>query len=201
MWFLRKPPAERIRVFLAREGERAYSYRAVGATRGEAPAGYDLDQNRTRLGQGRSVFDAASRAVRHWRMFPSPWTEIDPADSPIVAGGVVAVLAHVFGFWWLNACRIVYVIEEGNPTRRFGFAYGTLPGHVESGEERFAVEMDDEDVVWYDVRAFSRPRHWLVRLGYPLARRLQARFARESQAAMRRIVSAGSPPVTGGPSP
>lgn len=74
-------------------------------------------------------------------------------------------------------------------TRRFGFAYGTLPAHVEEGEERFCIELHDDGTVWYDLRAFSRPRYWPVRLGKPLARRLQRRFARESQAAMYHAVA------------
>ena len=47
------------------------------------------------------------------------------------------LLARALGLWVLNACRIVYVIEEDGPLRRFAFAYGTLPEHAESGEERF----------------------------------------------------------------
>ena len=38
---------------------------------------------------------------------------------------------------------------------RFGFAYGTLPGHGGSGEERFLIERDRDDGVWYDILAFS----------------------------------------------
>jgi uncharacterized protein (UPF0548 family) len=73
---------------------------------------------------------------------------------------------------------------------KFGFAYGTLPEHAESGEERFLIEWDrGENSVWYDILAFSRPRHWLARLGYPLTRRLQARFRRDSAAAMLKAVS------------
>src|SRR5262249_42824659 len=113
----------------------------------------------------------------------------------IQEGNVVAMLARVFCVWWLNACRIVYVFDESEPVRRFGFAYGTLPGHVERGEERFSVEWLADDTVWYDLRAFSRPRYWLTRLGYPLARRVQRRFARDSLAAMREAIAAslGSP--------
>ena len=78
------------------------------------------------------------------------------------------------------------MVEE--PARR-GFAYGTLPGHAESGEERFLVEWDRSDnAVWYDIVAFSRPKHPLARLGYPLTRRTQKRFARDSVAAMRRAI-------------
>jgi uncharacterized protein (UPF0548 family) len=69
----------------------------------------------------------------------------------------VAVIARALGLWWLNACRIVYIVDESEPLRRFGFAYGTLPGHVGTGEERFLVEWDPAgDGVWYDILAFSR---------------------------------------------
>ena len=110
----------------------------------------------------------------------------------------MASLARAGGLWWLNACRIVYVIDEPSPVRRFGFAYGTLPGHVECGEERFCVEHLADDSVWYDIRAFSRPRFWMTRLGYPLARRLQKRFAAESKAIMLRVAAEASAPARAG---
>ncbi len=72
---------------------------------------------------------------------------------------VVAVLGRAVGLWWLNCCRIVYVVNEVGLVAKFGFAYGTLPGHVESGEERFQVEWNRNDnTVWYDLLAFSRPK-------------------------------------------
>ena len=86
----------------------------------------------------------------------------------------------------MSACRIVYVLVE---PRRFGFAYGTLPAHVERGEERFLVEWCADDSVWYDILAFSRPNHWLVRLGYPITRLLQKRFARDSMRVMQAAVN------------
>jgi uncharacterized protein (UPF0548 family) len=118
-------------------------------------------------------------------MFPAPWTVIEPGDTPITAGETLAVHVRVFGIWWLNATRIVYVIDE---PRRFGFAYGTLPGHAERGEERFTVEWLGDDTVWYDVLAFSRPRHILARLAYPLTRMFQRRFGRASKASMAAAV-------------
>jgi uncharacterized protein (UPF0548 family) len=62
----------------------------------------------------------------------------------------VGILGRHLGVWSLNACRIAYTIEEETPLlRRYGFAFGTLPGHVERGEERFTVEWQgDEDTVW-----------------------------------------------------
>ena len=198
MWRFKKPTDDQIRAFIAAQDAHPYSYREVGASENGTPAGYDLDHNRTLLGHGPAAFEAACEAIRRWRMFPPPWTEVQPPDTPIEAGRVVTMLARAFGLWWMNACRIVYVVDETTPVRRFGFAYGTLPAHVERGEERFTVEWDDEDRVWYDVRAFSRPRYWLARLGYPLARRLQRRFVAQSQAAMRRFVANASRPAPAG---
>jgi uncharacterized protein (UPF0548 family) len=84
-------------------------------------------------------------------------------------------------------------VDEQGPVQRFGFAYGTLPGHAESGEERFTVAWHEADgAVWYDILAFSRPQQLLARLGYPFARRLQKRFARGSAAAMQRAVVEGT---------
>lgn len=83
-------------------------------------------------------------------------------------------------------------MDEEGPVKRFGFAYGTLSEHAESGEERFTVEWhEQDDAVWYDILAFSRPQQLLARLGYPFARRLQKRFARDSAAAMLRAVAEG----------
>jgi uncharacterized protein (UPF0548 family) len=90
----------------------------------------------------------------------------------------------------INACRIIYIVNDDGPITRFGFAYGTLPGHIESGEERFVIEWNrDSDEVHYDILAFSRPRHWTARLGYPFARVQQRRFARGSAAAMQAAVA------------
>jgi uncharacterized protein (UPF0548 family) len=163
------------------------SYSAVGATAGAPPAGYVVDRTRIKLGDGARVFTAARAALERWEHFRMGWVETWPPETPIQAGQVVAVIARLFGLWWLNTCRIVYIVDEEGPVKRFGFAYGTLPEHAESGEERFTVEWHEADsAVWYDILAFSRPQQFLARLGYPFARRLQKRFARDSAAAMLR---------------
>ena len=138
----------------------------------------------------------ARAALERWEHFRLGWVEALPADDTIQPGATVAVVARTFGVWWLNACRVVYVVDdERGPVRRWGFAYGTLPGHAERGEERFLIEWDRSSGgggggVWYDILAFSQPNHLLARLGYPLARRLQKRFARDSAVAMVRAVGA-----------
>ena len=195
MLLLRKPSPAAVRDFLAGQIGLEFTYPAVGATASVPPAGYVVDHTRIKLGEGEAAFRSARAALERWDEFALGWVDAGPRDTPIRAGAVVAVTARVLGLWWLNACRVVYVVDAAEPVRRFGFAYGTLPGHAESGEERFLVEWDRaDDSVWYDILAFSRPAHVLARLGYPLTRRAQKRFARGSAAAMLRAVS--SSPVS-----
>jgi uncharacterized protein (UPF0548 family) len=189
MWSIFRPSEEAIARFIIGQSRLPPSYPEVGASASTPPAGYTVDHNRVQLGTGKAVFDAAANALRRWQQFPASMTSVHPPDTPIQVGYTVAVLARVLGVWWLNAARIVYVIDEVTPLRRFGFAYGTLPDHVERGEERFCIEHHADDTVWYDILAFSQPRHWTARLGYPLSRRMQKRFAQESKAAMARAVA------------
>jgi uncharacterized protein (UPF0548 family) len=181
------------REFLAAQAKLDFTYSAVGATAAVAPAGYVVDHTRIKLGEGKGVFTAAQAGLKRWEQFRLGWVETWPPDTPINVGQVVAVIARLFGLWWLNGCRIVYLVDDEGPVRRYGFAYGTLPEHAESGEERFTVEWhEDDDAVWYDILAFSRPQQLLARLGYPLVRALQKRFARDSVAAMLRAVKSES---------
>jgi uncharacterized protein (UPF0548 family) len=186
MFLFRKPSASDIRAFLDVQSRLDLTYPAVGATAADPPSGYKQDHTRIQLGAGRSTFTAAQAALQRWEHFQLGWVEPCWPNTAIEPGRVVAVLARVCGLWCLNACRIVYIVNEDEPLKRFGFAYGTLPEHVESGEERFTIEWHDrDDSVWYDILAFSRPNQLLTRLGYPLVRRLQKRFARDSARAMR----------------
>jgi uncharacterized protein (UPF0548 family) len=184
---LRKPSAKSLLRFLETQAKLPFTYSAVGATAELPPAGYVVDRIRIKLGEGESAFLSAKTALQRWEQFQLGWAEAWPSDTPIRPGEVVAITGRSIGLWWLNSCRIIYVIDVTDPISRFGFAYGTLPGHVESGEERFLLEWDqDEGSVWYDILAFSRPSHFLAKIGYPIVRRIQKRFARDSAAAMLR---------------
>jgi uncharacterized protein (UPF0548 family) len=178
-----RPKETQIDEFFQSLRSDSFSYRNVGATRESlTPDGYIVDHNRQLLGHGRDTFEKAKQAIREWKMFEIPGLKLIHSDAPIEAGRNVALLAGHLGFYSLNSCRIVYVIDERD---RFGFAYGTLSQHAESGEERFTVEYHTGTYeVWYDVYAFSRPGHWTVRLGYPYARYRQKQFAVNSKSAM-----------------
>ena len=183
----RTPQPATIRRFLEAQDKPDLSYEAVGATASEPPDGYVVDHTRIEIGSGSYAFSTAKSALESWQQFRLGWLGAWPATTPISEGEVVAVVARSLGMWWLHACRIVYVIDEEEP-KRFGFAYGTLPDHAGSGEERFLIEMDEEKTVWYDILAFSKPNQPLARIGYPLVRRAQRRFGQQSAEEMQRIV-------------
>jgi uncharacterized protein (UPF0548 family) len=191
MFFFNEPDSSTVARFIESERNQPFSYEDVGATAANPPTGFTLDHNRIQLGYGRAVFESAVIALRNWRQFDLGWVSIVPAGVEIEVDAIVAVKARAFGTWSLSATRVVYVIDEETPVKRFGFAYGTLPDHVEQGEERFSIELLDDGSVWYDIFAFSRPHHPLVRLSYPLARMLQKRFARDSMQRMTEIISHG----------
>ena len=187
MFLLHRPSENQIRQFLSAQQGRAFSYPDAGITGRAVPRGYTIDHNRIKLGNGPDVFQRAVESLRRWEMFNIGWLQLCWPDAQIEAGSSVAVLAHHLGFWSLNACRVVSVIDEDGESRRYGFIYGTLPDHAERGQERFTVEwLRDDDSVWYDIFAYSRPHLLLARLGYPVARLLQKRFTRDSMEAMLR---------------
>jgi uncharacterized protein (UPF0548 family) len=184
MFFLQRPDGVTIERVLHESANLPLSYGSIGLVRRAAP-GYDVDETTVVIGCGRTDFERAGSALQAWTHFDLEWVEVFPRTAPIQAGTVVAVLMKHLGFWSLNGCRIVSVME-GDDTR-CGFAYGTLTNHAESGEELFEVSLDrSSGTVSYRIRAVSRPRAALARLGYPVVRALQARFRRESADAMRR---------------
>lgn len=187
---LTKPSPERLDEFLKEQNRHPYTYDDLQATATTPPRGYVVDHNHVLLGEGETVFEAACESLRTWEQFPRSWVEIWPPQAPLEAGQMIAIYARSLGFWWWNACRIVYVVDETGPLTRYGFAYGTLPDHAGSGEERFLIEWDREtNQVGYDILAFSRPLKLLFRLAYPYMRLTQKRFGRDSKAALQAAVA------------
>jgi uncharacterized protein (UPF0548 family) len=187
--FWSKPTQVEINRFLDSQAQQRFSYTEIGQSRDVMPAGFTSDQNRIQLGIGAATFARAQAAVCAWKMFDYPRLTLCWPSTPIEVGRCVAVLVSHWGFWSLNAARIVYVIDEQGDVSRFGFAYGTLRDHAEIGEERFSVEWNhSDDSVWYDLRAFSRPGT-LAKFAYPFTRKLQREFGMESKKAMVRAVT------------
>jgi uncharacterized protein (UPF0548 family) len=200
MFMLRKPSSKWIDACLRLERRRPFAYREIGATNnGATPPGCRSAVHRVCLGEGAETFARAKDAIRGWKMFPTEFLHVCWPHAPIEVGSTVGILCRSFGLWSLHVCRIVYVVDEpAGSVERFGFAYGTLPRHMERGEERFVVEWDHcDNRVWYEVRMFCRPANWLARLGDPIVRRLQRKFGVLTKDTMLRAVAANSTPRAG----
>lgn len=195
MFLFKKPTPEQIRDFIADQSKYELTYDEIGYTAGKPPAIYSIDRVREQIGKGEAAYQAACQALRGWKQFDLGWTEVANPDTPIEDGRVVAMLGRAPGVWSLNACKIVYSVDEIGPPRRFGFAYGTLPDHVCSGEELFRVEWNPaDDIVWYEIFSFSKPHQLLAALAYPFFRAKQKQFKSDTVARMREIVEQASCP-------
>jgi len=158
------------------------------------PPGFVHDHSRSNLDQGPAALAAAKRALKNWQMFNLGWVRVANLEAQISPGQIVAVEVHSLGLWTLNLSRIRGVVDT--PTA-FGFLYTTTTMHVEEGEERFLLEFTPETgEVFYDLEAVSRPRNPLARIGFPVTRAFQHRFARDSHQRMRQAVLAAEPEVS-----
>lgn len=190
MWSLLRPSSDALTTFLQAQQLLPFSYREVGASVGAFPVGYNHDRNEIVLGSGRDVYERAVKGLFSWKMFPA-WAEVIPGDFKPSVDGSFVLLFRLAGLHWKSSGRIVYLVDEADEKtqHRLGFAYGTLPGHVEIGEERFTIAWRRDDTVVYELQAFSRPRYWMAQLAKPLARHWQRRFVRDSQQALKRYVN------------
>jgi uncharacterized protein (UPF0548 family) len=148
------------------------TYPEVGATAGPPPPGYRHLGFVSQVGAGHQRFEEAADAVMHWGMQRGAGLRVEASSDTVEVGAVVMVKMA-----FLKApCRVVYVIDE--PDAR-GFAYGTLPGHPESGEERFVVRHDPiTAAVYAEVSAFSRPASWWSKAGGPVTSLAQRAIAK-----------------------
>lgn len=157
----------------AGEGARsgpALTYSEVGATASAAlPSGYRHLRLVRQIGFGQEWFDEASRRLLTWDMHRRAGLQVTAGSA--VVRDQTATLRIGIGPLKVNApVRVVYLVHG---SRERGFAYGTLAGHPEIGEERFTIRLDDDGVVVAEIRAFSRAGRWFTRLGGPVARKAQ----------------------------
>jgi uncharacterized protein (UPF0548 family) len=141
------------------------------------------------LGNGDTAWERGCDAIRQWEAHRSAGFSITPAGAAIEAGATLVASRPVGPVILAIPCRIVYRTDEPN---QFGFAYGTLPGHPERGEEAFHVRRGPDDSVAAQIVAFSRPDDLPTRIAAPLARRIQSMATSRYLAGIERYVKAGA---------
>ncbi|XP_020699984.1 UPF0548 protein At2g17695 [Dendrobium catenatum] len=158
--------------------------------------GFFINRSRVLLGTGPITYALAKSAILSWRHFGLRWTFVDP-QTPVEKGRRFCVCVNELLPWVMMPLQIAYVANASVQPRpvagikaSFGFGSGTLQGHLLAGEERFSVQWDENDRVWYEIFSFSKPAHILSAIGYPYVRLRQKCFARQSTEAMVKHVTA-----------
>jgi uncharacterized protein (UPF0548 family) len=169
----------------------ALTYLERGATlTGELPDGYHHLSDETILGYGSQAFATASEGLRTWQTHRFRGVRVFPPDARLKTDTTVVVTLGL-GIGAVAApCRVVAVVDE---SRRFGFAYGTLPGHPERGEESFIVTIGNDDVIRFEISAFSRPADLTARMVGPLGRKIQSAATKRYFRALHRFVDRKGP--------
>jgi uncharacterized protein (UPF0548 family) len=158
------PECERLRTL-------PLTYAEVGRAGGVLPDGYHHTRASRLVSSRAEDLDVLGALLLGWRVHQRAGLVVASSDREVVPGAVVLLTLRL-GLLRVNApCRVLRVVNE--PHRR-GFAYGTLPGHPESGEEEFMLHTQDAAGVTATVRAFSKPVGLLPRTVGPVGRRLQS---------------------------
>lgn len=150
------------------------TYAEVGGTSSAVlPSGYHVvEGSRTVVGRD---LEGAAALLMTWQVPVRAGLRVAPSAPRVALDEVVEMRLGVGPVAIRIPCRIVAVVEEPD---RVGFAYGTLPGHPECGEELFLLERGGSGEPVFTIRAFSRAGTTLTKVGGPAARWFQRLMTR-----------------------
>ncbi len=186
MKFVRPSDSEGMQRLVERLLNAEPTYQQVVDTlTGGRPEGFRHDNYQADLGRGPQTFVRAVEGLKTWKAHRLPGVRVFPSAQEIRIGATVVVTLGTPVAALAAPCRIVGIVDE--PTR-WGFAYGTLPGHPEQGEEAFVVSTSPDETVRFDITAFSRPGDSVVRLSGPIGRGVQRAGTKAYLRALRQFV-------------
>lgn len=185
MFLLTRPGQKRVEKVLLASRSAKPTFDHTGATRSTSPvAGFRFDTYSGVVGHGTPDWSAACDGLRVWAAHSGAGVSVTPVSGRLTEGDTVIASTRVGPLHVVIPCRIVYVVVEPD---RYGFAYATLPGHPECGEEAFMLSRSDDDVV-FTVSAHSRHAELLAKLGAPVSRVVQRRTNNAYVAGLRAYV-------------
>jgi uncharacterized protein (UPF0548 family) len=180
---LRRLDSVKVHELLSAARSASLTYTEVGASRDDVlPSGYHHVRMSERIGDA-VVFDRAVLGLRSWAVQEGAGMKVLPGE-PVEPDATIITVTSIGPVRLVIPCRVVAVFKDPDS---FGFAYGTLPGHPESGEESFVVERKNGATI-FTVSAFSRPVDPLARLAGPVGRVVQRVVTRRYVDALRRFV-------------
>ncbi len=136
---------------------RPFTYPEVGASDGlpdRVPEGYVAFSRSRRL--ARRDFEGATEDLLRWQVQRRAGLRVQSSTPRIERDTVVEMRLGVGPAALRIPCRVVSVVDEAD---RQAFAYGTLPGHPETGEEVFVLTRDPEGALDADRQRLLPARH------------------------------------------
>jgi uncharacterized protein (UPF0548 family) len=164
-------------------GSAELTYGDAGATKATLPAGYHHQNAARVIGNGAGTFGAAAAELLNWQAHLRAGLRVTASTATAEPGTVVLLGIGVGPLRMRAPCRVIYTVTEPH---RQGFAYGTLPGHPESGEEAFTLSQRDDGLVVFTITAFSRPATTAARAAGPLGLLIQRYFTQAYLRALAR---------------
>ncbi len=165
-----RPSLELLTQELDAAADRPITYDHVGST--VEPDLWPLRTSHSRsvtVGHGQAMFEAACDGLRHWECHRGIGAFVFPDAAPLTLGATLLVTLQLGPVSVIVPDRIVAVVDDTIQTtegthRRFGFAYGTIEGHQECGEESYLVELDPQGVVTATIRVDATAATWGAKL-------------------------------------
>ena len=176
---------ERLDPMLRAAEASGLTYEHVGSTLAPSGGSRPLHRHELALGRGDRYFGRGAAGLRAWVCHAGIGAVVHPSEPAIAVGSTLLVVLRAGPVSVVVPNRIVGVIDEPD---RFGFAYGTLDGHQERGEESFLVERLADGTVLAVVTIDATPATRTARIVGPAGRRLQSVAARRYLRSLRHYV-------------
>lgn len=141
---LGRPSAAQLDRLLEHARGSSLTYAHVGSTLSPIDARRSVHQQHLVLGHGPEAFESATLGLRRWACHGGIRAAVHPGGAAIEVGSTLLVVLPAGPGSIVVPDRVVAVVDEPG---RFGFAYGTLEGHQERGEESFVAELLDDGTV------------------------------------------------------
>lgn len=183
-----KPTQQRLDAMLRSSRAAAPSYDFVGATLN--PDDRTCDEHTLVVGHGGHDLGAAREALLSWVPQRSIGATVLPPGQRVDKGATVFLVIRRGPAYVIARNRVVDVVDQ---PRHFAYAYGTLSGHPERGEESFALDLLQDDTLRMTIRVRAEPATRVGRAVSPIVKYLQTAALRRYLAAVDDHVRGGSP--------
>lgn len=188
--------------WLAKEDLAAWEARPVSAATAAGPQSYSFHDTHRRIvavePPGAPLpagpFARVAEAIRNYDIFPARLGR-GVLRRPVQLGDVVGLRYYLLpGLHIFFASRVYQIIDE---ELRSGFAYETLQGHPEAGQETFLVSKDPHTgAIVASLQAWSQLAPPWPRLLSPFTRPLQYGAGRAALDHFEQLILEKHPPVT-----